>query len=85
MTTLRPHIQRPALRLLGGRETAATAPHENLAHESLVHESLVHESLAHDLRAKLGREGALRACRANGWAGALAVLLAEDNPGKAAA
>lgn len=80
MTTLRPHIQRPALRLLGGRETAATAPHENLAHESLVH-----ESLAHDLRAKLGREGALRACRANGWAGALAVLLAEDNPGKAAA
>ncbi|MCG8593906.1 MAG: hypothetical protein MI785_05955 [Kiloniellales bacterium] len=75
MTTLRPHIQRPALRLLGGRETAATVPHE----------SLVHESLAHDLRAKLGREGALRACRANGWAGALAVLLAEDNPGKAAA
>ena len=70
MTTLRPHIQRPALRLLGGRETAATVPHEGLAH---------------DLRAKLGREGALRACRANGWAGALAVLLAEDNPGKAAA
>ena len=80
MTTLRPHIQRPALRVLGGRETAATAPHESLAHESLAH-----ESLAHDLRAKLGREGALRACRANGWAGALAVLLAEDNPGKAAA
>ena len=80
MTTLRPHIQRPALRLLGGRETAATAPHESLAHESLAH-----ESLAHDLRAKLGREGALRACRANGWAGTLAVLLAEDIPGKAVA
>ena len=80
MTTLRPHIQRPALRLLGGREPAATAPHESLAHESLAH-----ESLAYDLRTKLGREGALRACRANGWAGTLAVLLAEDIPGKAAA
>ena len=64
MTTLRPHIQRPALRLLGGREIAATAPHE---------------SLARDLRAKLGRDGALRACRANGWAGALAVLLALES------
>ena len=67
---MRPHIQRPALRLLGGRETAGTAPHE---------------SLAHDLRAKLGREGALRACRANGWAGALAILSAEEVPEKAAA
>ena len=70
MTDLRPHIQRPALRLLGGREVATTAPHE---------------SLARDLQAKLGREGALRACRANGWAGALAVLLSDKIPGKAAA
>ena len=65
MTTFRPHMQRPALRLLGGREIATMAPHE---------------SLAQDLRAKLGREGALRACRANGWAGALAVLLAPEIP-----
>ena len=70
MTTLRPHIQRPALRLLGGREIAASAPHERLAQ---------------DLPAKLGREGALRACRANGWAGALAILLAEEVTEKAAA
>ncbi|MDJ0942469.1 MAG: hypothetical protein QNJ30_03350 [Kiloniellales bacterium] len=70
MTTLKPNIQRPAPRLLGGREIAAPAPHEHLAQ---------------DLRAKLGREGALRACRANGWAGALTVLLAEEVPDKAAA
>ncbi len=70
MTSLRPHIQRPALRLLGGCEIVTPAPHE---------------SLARDLRARLGREGALRACRANGWAGALAVLLADEISGKAAA
>ena len=64
MTSLRPHIQRPALRLLGGREIAATARHE---------------SLAQDLRARLRREGALRACRAKGWAGALAVPLAPES------
>ncbi len=70
MTTLRPHIQRPRLGHLGGCATAATAPYERLAR---------------DLRGKLGRDGALRACRANGWAGALTVLLAEEVSDKAAA
>jgi len=70
MTALRLRSQRAAPRLLGGREVADQAPHERLAQ---------------DLRAKLGREGALRACRANGWAGALAVLLSEEHPGRSAA
>lgn len=59
---MRPHIQRPDLMLLGGHQARTPAPHV---------------SLARHLSATLGREGALRACRANGWAGASAVLLAQ--------
>ena len=70
MTTLKLRDQRPALRLLEEGDAGAKGPHERLAH---------------DPWAKLGHEGALRACQANGWAGALMVLLSEGLPEEAAA
>ncbi len=62
MTTYKPQIQGPALRLLNAGDAGAAATHQRLAQ---------------DLRAKLGHEGALRACRADGPAGTLAVLLSK--------
>ena len=67
MTKLRPHIQMPALVLPGGATGRTTAPHE---------------ALARRLETTLGRSGALRACRANGWAGALAVLQSDGSQRK---
>ncbi len=62
MTTHKPQIQDPALRLLNAGDVGAAEAHARLAQ---------------DLRAKLGHEGALRAARANGPAGTLAVLLSK--------
>ena len=62
MTIQKPQIQSPALRLLNAGDVGAAAPQARLAQ---------------DLRAKLSHEGALGACRANGRAGSLAVLLSE--------
>ena len=62
MTIQKPQIQCPALRLLNAGDVGAEEGHARLAQ---------------DLRAKLGREGALRACRANGWTGTLGVLFSK--------
>ena len=67
MTKLRPHIQMPALFVPGGTAGRTAAPHE---------------ALARRLETTLGRPGALRACRANGWAGALAVLQSDGSQRK---
>lgn len=50
------------MRLLNAGDVGTAAPHGRLAQ---------------DLRAKLSRKAALRACRANGRAGTLAVLLSK--------
>ena len=62
MTIQKPQIQGTALRLPNAGDVSAEEAHARLAQ---------------DLRAKLGREAALQACRAKGWAGTPAVLLSK--------
>ena len=62
MTTHKPQIQGPGLRLLNAGDVGAAEAHARLAQ---------------DLQAKLSRKAAPGACRANGRAGTLAVLLSK--------